>query len=177
MLEIFLLALALGMDAFAVSIAIGARGGGRGMALKAGAYFGCFQALMPLAGWLGGKPLLGGLHDHAHWIAFALLSGIGVKMLFEAWRDSPEKILTATSGSALFGLAVATSIDALAAGFTLHLLPVNAYAACVLIGLVTFVLGVLGVSIGRHGGTWLESKAEAFGGIVLVLLGFKLLLA
>lgn len=177
MLEIFLLALALGMDAFAVSIALGARGGARGMALKAGTYFGCFQALMPLAGWLGGKTLLGGLHGHAHWIAFVLLSGIGLKMLYEAWRGNPETILTTTSGRTLFGLAVATSIDALAAGFTLPLLPVNAYAACALIGLVTFVLGVLGVSIGRHGGTWLESKAEVFGGLVLILLGFRLLLA
>ena len=177
MLEVLLLALALGMDAFAVSIALGARGDGRGMALKAGAYFGSFQALMPLAGWLGGSQLLGGLHGHAHWIAFALLSGIGLKMLYEAWRDRPEKILPVTSGSALLGLAVATSIDALAAGFTLPLLPVNPYAACALIGLVTFVLGVLGVSIGRHGGTWLESKAEWFGGIVLLLLGLKFLLA
>jgi putative Mn2+ efflux pump MntP len=177
MLELVFLALALGMDAFAVSIALGARGGARGMALKAGTYFGCFQALMPLAGWLGGKTLLGGLHGHAHWIAFVLLSGIGLKMLYEAWRGNPETILTTTSGSTLFGLAVATSIDALAAGFTLPLLPVNAYAACALIGLVTFVLGVLGVSIGRHGGTWLESKAEVFGGLVLILLGFRLLLA
>ena len=175
-IEILLLALALGMDAFAVSIALGARHNQPGMALMAGIYFGAFQALMPLAGWLGGKQLLGWLQGYTHWIAFVLLLGIGLKMLHEAWRDSPEKSLPATSGTAMLGLAVATSIDALAAGFTLPLLAVNPYLACALIGLTTFVLGLLGVSIGRHGGTWLESKAEWFGGIVLVLLGFNFLL-
>ena len=132
--------------------------------------------MMPLIGYLGGKSLLGWLDGYTHWLAFALLLAIGLKMLLEGFRDSPEKAIPTVTGRVLLLLAVATSIDALAAGFTLPLFPVNAYIACMLIGVITFVLSVLGVAIGRRSGTWLESKAELFGGTVLILLGFKFLL-
>ena len=176
MLEIIFLALALSMDAFAVAIGLGAKRSAPGTALQAGIYFGVFQALMPLIGYLGGKSLLGWLDGYTHWLAFALLLAIGLKMLLEGFRDSPEKAIPTVTGRVLLLLAVATSIDALAAGFTLPLFPVNAYIACMLIGVITFVLSVLGVAIGRRSGTWLESKAELFGGTVLILLGFKFLL-
>lgn len=177
MLEIFFLALALSMDAFAVAIGLGSKRCAPGTALQAGLYFGVFQALMPLIGYLGGRSLLGWLDGYTHWLAFALLLAIGLKMVLEGFRDNPEKAIPAPTGQVLLLLALATSIDALAAGFTLPLLPVNAYLACLLIGVTTFLLSMLGVAIGRRTGTWLESKAELFGGTVLIVLGFKFLLA
>lgn len=176
MLEVIILAIALSMDAFAVSIGLGAKGQHKGLGLKAGLYFGTFQALMPLIGYLAGRGILGWVEAYAHWIAFVLLGLIGGKMVYEGLSGEIEEEIEALTHKTMLLLAIATSIDAMAAGFSLTLLEMNAYAACAIIGLTTFAFGWAGVSIGRKSGTWLEDKAEIFGGTVLILIGLRMLL-
>lgn len=177
MFEVIVLAVALSMDAFAVSIGLGSKGNIKGLGLKAGLYFGAFQALMPFLGYLGGKGVLGWVDAYAHWIAFGLLALIGGKMIYEGLQEGIEEDIAAITNKMMLLLAVATSIDAMAAGFSLTLLEVNAYIACAIIGVTTFAFSWLGVRIGEKSGTWLESKAEIFGGVVLILIGVKMLLA
>jgi len=176
MIEVLILAVALSMDAFAVSIGLGAKKNIPGLAIKAGLFFGAFQALMPFIGFLGGKGVLGWIENYAHWIAFVLLALVGAKMIFEGLHEGIEEDIAAVTNKLMLLLAVATSIDAMAAGFSLTLLDTNPYVACVVIGMTTFAFSVTGVLIGRRSGTWLESKAEIFGGVVLVAMGFKMLL-
>lgn len=178
MIDVLLLATALSMDALAVSIGLGSkkpRNINR-LAMTAGIYFGFFQALMPLLGYAGGRGVLGWIEDYASWIAFALLLLIGAKMIFESFSEGVEEGVALITHRVLLTLAIATSIDALAAGFTLTLLDVNPFLACALIGLITFGFSVAGVHIGNRTGTLLESKAELFGGLVLILIGVKILL-
>lgn len=169
MFEVIVLAVALSMDAFAVSIGLGSKGDTRGLGLKAGLFFGAFQALMLFLGYLGylgylgGKGVLGWVDDYAHWIAFGLLALIGAKMIYEGLQEGIEENLAAVTNRMML-LAIATSIDAMAAGFSLTLLEVNAYLACLIIGVTTFAFSWVGVLIGKRSGTWLESKAEIFGG-------------
>lgn len=175
MFEVIVLAVALSMDAFAVSIGLGSKGNIKGLGLKAGLYFGAFQALMPFLGYLGGKGVLGWVDAYAHWIAFGLLALIGGKMIYEGLQEGIEEDIASITNKMMLLLAVATSIDAMAAGFSLTLLEVNAYIACAIIGVTTFSFSWLGVRIGEKSGTWLESKAEIFGGVVLILIGVKML--
>ena len=131
---------------------------------------------MPLIGYLAGRGVLGWVDSYAHWIAFALLLLIGGKMIFESFAEGVEEEIAAVTTKVMLMLAVATSIDAMAAGFSLTLLAVNPFLACLIIGVTTFVFSWAGVYIGFRSGTWLESRAELFGGIVLILIGFKILL-
>ena len=176
MLEVFILAIALSMDAFAVSIGLGAKENSPRLAIKAGLFFGIFQALMPFIGYLGGKGVLGWVDAYAHWIAFGLLTLIGAKMVYEGMQEGIEEEISAVTNKVMLILAIATSIDAMAAGFSLTLLDANPYLACAIIGITTFAFSWAGVFIGRNSGTWLESKAEIFGGIVLILMGIKILI-
>jgi putative Mn2+ efflux pump MntP len=175
MLEVLILAIALSMDAFAVSIGLGAKKNSRGLAIKAGLYFGIFQALMPFIGYLGGRGVLGWAEAYSHLIAFGLLALIGAKMIYEGVQKGVEEDITVVTHKRMLILAIATSIDAMAAGFSLMLLDVNPYIACLVIGAITFTFSWIGVFIGRNSGTWLESKAEFFGGTVLILMGTKML--
>lgn len=175
MFEVIVLAVALSMDAFAVSIGLGSKGDTRGLGLKAGMFFGSFQALMPFIGYLGGKEILGWVNAYANWIAFALLALIGAKMIYEGLQEGIEEDIAAITNKMMLILAIATSIDAMAAGFSLTLLDINAYLACFIIGVTTFAFSWVGVEIGKRSGTWLESKAEIFGGVVLILIGVKIL--
>jgi putative Mn2+ efflux pump MntP len=178
-IDVAILATALSMDAFAVSIGLGAKHTDKtlSLAIMAGLYFGFFQGLMPLIGYLGGKEVFGWLEAYAAWIAFFLLFIIGSKMIYESFSGGIEKDIVKITHKVMFALAVATSIDALAAGFTLTILDVNPFVACAIIGLTTLVFSGMGIFVGAKSGTWLESKAELFGGIVLVLIGCKLLFA
>ncbi|CAM4165338.1 manganese efflux pump MntP family protein [Pseudoalteromonas byunsanensis] len=178
MFEVMVLAIALSMDAFAVSIGLGAKETKHTsmLAFKSASYFGIFQAVMPLAGYLGGKGVLGWVQSYAHWIAFVLLLLIGAKMLYEAISEGIEEDITQITHRVMLMLAIATSIDAMAAGFTLTLLQVEPFIACALIGITTFIFSWIGVVVGKHSGTWLESKAECFGGVILILMAFKILL-
>jgi putative Mn2+ efflux pump MntP len=176
MFEVIVLAIALSMDAFAVSIGLGSKGNIKGLGLKAGLYFGAFQALMPFIGYLGGRGVLGWVDAYAHWIAFGLLALIGGKMIYEGLSEGIEEDIAAITHKMMLVLAIATSIDAMAAGFSLTLLDIEAWLACLIIGVTTFAFSWIGVLIGARSGTWLENKAEIFGGVVLILIGLKILL-
>jgi putative Mn2+ efflux pump MntP len=178
MIEVLILAVALSMDAFAVSIGLGSKHLKRtkSLALMAAIYFGLFQALMPMIGFLGGKGVLGWVEEYAHWIAFFLLMLIGGKMIYESVSEGIEEDIAQITHKVMLILAVATSIDAMAAGFTLTLMEVNPFLACGIIGITTFLFSWIGVFVGAKSGTWLESKAELLGGVILILIGFKLLL-
>lgn len=178
MIEVLILAVALSMDAFAVSIGLGSKHKKKtaSLALMCGIYFGIFQALMPLIGYLGGKGILGWVESYAPWIAFLLLLLVGGKMIYESFTEGIEEDIAIITHRVMLMLAIATSIDAMAAGFTLTMLDVNPFIACIIIGVTTFCFSWAGVYVGTKSGTWLESKAELFGGIILVLIGFKIVL-
>jgi putative Mn2+ efflux pump MntP len=178
MIEVILLSVGLSMDAFAVSIALGAKQKDNlfYLAISAGIYFGIFQAVMPLLGYLGGKGVIEVVEIYAPLIAFGLLVLIGSKMIFESFSGGNENDIKRISRKLMLTLALATSIDALAAGFALTLLDIDPFVACSIIGLTTFAFSYFGVFVGGKNGTWLESKAELLGGFVLILIGFKILL-
>ncbi|MEZ0122680.1 MAG: manganese efflux pump MntP family protein [Candidatus Reddybacter sp.] len=178
MIDVLILAVALSMDAFAVSIGLGSKHEKktRSLAALAAIYFGLFQALMPLIGFLGGKGVLGWVEGYAHWVAFFLLVLIGGKMIYESVSEGIEEDIAQITHKILLILAIATSIDAMAAGFTLTLIEVNPFVSCAVIGVTTFLFSWLGVFVGAKNGTYLESKAELLGGIILILIGFKVLL-
>jgi putative Mn2+ efflux pump MntP len=180
MLEITILAVALSMDAFAVSLTMGISNPKKiqKLAILAGLYFGLFQGLMPLFGYLGGIALFGWLGGFAHWIAFILLVIIGLKMIHEAVTAQPDRSATSKiySHYSLLLLAIATSIDALAAGFSLTLMSINGIYACIVIAIITFLFSYIGVLMGRSSSAWLGNKAEIVGGLVLIFLGIKILI-
>ncbi len=183
--ELLILAVGLSMDAFAVSICKGLsmrRASVEGMA-KCGLWFGSFQALMPLLGFLLGSLFAEAIQAFDHWVAFVLLALIGINMLKEAFTKDDydcsegECNLVDLSVKTMFTMAVATSIDALAVGISLAMAGnVNIWVAVALIGVVTCVLSALGVKIGSIFGAQFEKKAQMVGGIILILLGLKILL-
>ena len=176
-LELFVLAVGLSMDAFAVSICKGLSLGKiqkKHMAI-AGAWFGGFQALMPLIGYFAGRFFAEKLTQYDHWVAFILLLFIGGSMIKESLGEEEESN-DAMDIKTMFLLAVATSIDALAVGVTFAFLKVAIIPAVVFIGVVTFVCSAVGIKIGSIFGTKYKSKAELCGGIILILIGLKILL-
>ena len=177
-LEILLISIGLAMDAFAVSICKGLSMKRKNLkkAIIIGGYFGFFQMIMPIIGYLLGYSFSGLVENIDHWIAFGLLCFIGGKMIIEAFGEE-ESADDKTDFKTMLGLAVATSIDALAIGITYAFLdPENSMIAFIIIGIVTFILSVLGVKIGNKFGDEFESKAEFIGGIILVGIGIKILL-
>lgn len=177
MIEVFVLAIALSMDSFAIAVGLGANHKNKTLALglTVGLYFGFFQGLMPLIGYFVGKSVFDWIEVFAHWIAFALLVFVGGKMVYESLHTGTKKDIADITHKVLILLAIATSIDAMAAGFLFALLDVNALLACFFIGFITFVCSFLGVLVGKKGGAYLESKAELLGGVVLISIGFKIL--
>lgn len=171
------------MDAFAVSICkgLGMKRLNMGQALVIGLFFGGFQALMPLIGWTLGTQLADFITPIDHWIAFILLALIGGKMLFDAFREGDEEEVgepkdTRLDLKELLMLAIATSIDALAVGITFAFLGANIVWAIAVIGVTTFALSVVGVAVGHAFGARYEKGATIAGGIVLILIGCKILL-
>ncbi len=182
LVELLLLALALSMDAVAVSICKGlsmSRLNVKDM-VTIGLWFGGFQALMPLIGYLLGTQFREYIETLTHWIAFTLLVAIGVNMIREALMKKGEnsrgKTECSLSVKAMFLMAVATSIDALAVGVTFAFLQVDILPAIVTIGVMTFVLSMGGVKIGNIFGAKYQSAAEIVGGVILCALGVKILL-
>lgn len=175
---LFTLAVGLSMDAFAVSVCKGLamRKITLGKAALVGAWFGGFQALMPLMGYLLGVRFRDNITAIDHWIAFALLSLIGLNMIREALSKEEEPESDSLDVKTMLTLAVATSIDALAVGITFAFLSVEILPAVSFIGATTFVLSMIGVKIGNVFGTRYQSKAELAGGVILLLLGMKILL-
>lgn len=177
-IDIFLIAVALSMDAFAVSIC-------KGLSVKklsakhvltVGVYFGGFQALMPAIGFLLGFKFESFITSIDHWIAFVLLAVIGGNMIREALSKEEEEANDDFSFKAMLPLAVATSIDALAVGISFAFLGVDIVTAALLIGVTTFILSGAGIVVGNVFGAKYKSRAELAGGVVLILIGLKILL-
>lgn len=176
-LDLFILAVGLSMDAFAVSVCKGLSLGKikpKHMCI-AGAWFGGFQALMPLIGYFLGSFFAEMIEKYDHWVAFVLLAIIGGNMIKESF-DKDEEVDSSMDVKSMLLLAIATSIDALAVGVTFAFLQVQIVPAASFIGVITFIFSAVGVKIGSLFGTKYKSKAELFGGIVLVLIGIKILL-
>lgn len=179
--ELLLLAVGLSMDAFAVSVC-------KGLAMKkatlkaeltCGVWFGGFQALMPVIGYFLGAMFAGAIESFDHWVAFVLLAVIGANMLKEAFSSEPEECCGCADLSVrtMFVMAIATSIDALAVGISLAMAgEVNILMAAVLIGVCTCTLSAIGVKIGNVFGSRYEKRAQIAGGVILILLGVKILL-
>lgn len=177
-IEIILLAIGLSMDAFAVAIC-------KGLAMEkvsikkvaiVGAWFGGFQALMPLIGFLLGVSFKDYIVAIDHWISFVLLGLIGFNMIKESLSKDEDEENSSLAFKLMLVLAVATSIDALAVGVTFAFLQVNVVLAVIIIGVTTFILSSIGVKIGNVFGARYKSKAEFAGGLILILLGVKILL-
>ncbi len=176
--ELFLVAVGLSMDAFAVAICKGLalqKASGKSMALV-GLWFGGFQALMPVLGYLVGVQFKDAITAIDHWIAFGLLAVIGGNMVREALAGDEEEADASLAPKAMVLLALATSIDALAVGVGFAFLSVNITAAAGFIGGVTFVLSAAGVKVGSVFGARYKARAELVGGVILILLGTKILL-
>ena len=178
LLELFVIAVGLSMDAFAVSICKGlsVRKLKPKHALTVGVYFGGFQMLMPLIGFALGVRFQSFITSIDHWIAFVLLGLIGANMIRESREQDEENLSDSFSFGAMLSLAVATSIDALAVGITFAFLRVDIVMSVGLIGATTFVLALAGVAVGHRFGARYEKAATIAGGIVLVLIGTKILL-
>lgn len=178
LVTLFTLAVGLSMDAFAVAIC-------KGLAMRkitmkkatiVGLWFGGFQGLMPLAGYFLGVQFKDKITAIDHWIAFVLLGIIGLNMIKEAREGGEEEADDSLALKDMLVLAVATSIDALAVGITFAFLSVNVWAAVSFIGIITFLLSMIGVKVGNVFGTKYKAKAELAGGMILILLGVKILL-
>ena len=176
--ELFVIAVGLSMDAFAVSIC-------KGLSVQkvslrhaacAGLWFGGFQALMPLLGWLLGVQFQAAIERFDHWIAFVLLAFLGINMIREAFNQEEECCDCSFGLRAMLPMAVATSIDALAVGVTFAFLQVKIVPAISFIGVITFVLSALGVRLGAVFGERYQKAAQIFGGAILILMGLKILL-
>jgi putative Mn2+ efflux pump MntP len=176
-ISILFLAVGLAMDAFSVSIT-------RGLTLKCNIkyalitaiFFGGFQALMPVAGWFSGIQLQSTISTLAPWIAFLLLLGIGLKMIYESIYTKDEDVCKVFSLKELLILSIATSIDAFAVGVTFAILNTPIITPIIVIGLVTFILSFIGVYIGKNIGHLFENKIEILGGLILIGIGLKILL-
>lgn len=178
LIELFLIAVGLSMDAFAVSVC-------KGLAMPkctfkkaaiVGLWFGGFQALMPAIGYVLGAQFQETIASIDHWIAFVLLALIGGNMIHEALDNDEEEADASLDVKTMSLLAVATSIDALAIGITFAFLKVNIIPAVCFIGIVTFIISFAGVKIGNVFGVRYKNKAEIVGGVILILLGLKILL-
>jgi len=176
--ELFILAVGLSMDAFAVAIC-------KGLSIKktnvkkclvVGLYFGGFQAFMPVIGYLFGIKFKESIINFDHWIAFILLLVIGINMIKEAVNSNDEEIDESTNIKSMLVLALATSIDALAVGVTFAFLKVNIIPAVAFIGIITFIFSFSGVKIGNVFGIKYKSKSEFVGGLILIFIGIKILL-
>ncbi len=176
--ELFIIAVGLSMDAFAVSVCKGlsVRKLRLCHALIAGAWFGGFQMFMPLIGYLLGVKFQHLITRVDHWIAFTLLFLIGINMVRESRSSDEDAVSSSFTFEAMFPLAVATSIDALAVGVTFAFLGVDIVSAILSIGVITFVLSCVGVKVGNVFGVKYKSKAEFVGGIALILMGIKILI-
>ncbi len=178
-ITILIIAIGLAMDAFAVSIVSGLTLAHIRVrnALTVALFFGSFQALMPLIGWLSGNTLKGYISGFDHWVAFGLLCAIGCKMIYESFKlESDKENVDPQKIGVLFVLAIATSIDALAVGISLSFLDVAIIIPALIIGLVTFLLSFGGVYVGNKFGHFFERKMELVGGLVLIGIGIKILI-
>ena len=175
---IFLIGIGLAADAFAVSICKGLcmKKFNRKKSLIIGIYFGLFQSLMPIIGYLLGSSFENLIIKIDHWIAFILLSSIGANMIRESFINDESNNNDLVDIKTMLPLAIATSIDALAVGITFAFLKINILTSSLTIGITTFITSYIGVKIGNKFGTKYEAKAKLIGGIILIIMGIKILL-
>ena len=173
-----LIATALAMDSFSVALA-------NGLATKSfkiskgvmiGLFFGFFQAIMPVIGWYAGVHILDLISEIDHWVAFALLAIIGSRMIYESTKNDSEKIVSSLNIRVLLILSIATSIDALAVGLSIYVLEISIISLAVATGIITFTLSFFGVYIGGKFGHILQNKVEPLGGVILIIIGLRILL-
>ncbi len=179
LITVTIIALGLAMDAFAVSIASGAIYKKLKIkhALRIALFFGTFQAVMPLIGCSAALTVSKYIQRFDHWLAFALLTAVGTKMIYESFKiKTASRSLDPGNFLILIALSVATSIDALAVGFTLSIITSSVITAAIIIGFITFLLSYIGVFAGSRLGHFFESRIEAIGGMVIIAIGLKILI-
>jgi len=179
LLSLIFTGIGLAMDASAVSIAKGMslpNEKNKNYALKLGLAFGIFQGLMPLIGYLAGSTFSGYIQSVDHWVAFILLALIGLNMIKESREEKENEEVSDLSLKVILLLAIATSIDALAVGVSFAFLKVNIVLACSIIAVVTFILSFICVMVGKRLGSLFQKYAEIFGGIILMMIGAKILI-
>jgi putative Mn2+ efflux pump MntP len=179
LLSIFLIAIGLAIDCFAVSISgsIAMKRITPAQILRVALSFGAFQAGMTALGWLLGQTFVDLIESFDHWIAFGLLAFVGLRMIWESFRtDSDVRAVDITTGLALLVLSIATSIDALAVGVSFAFFDVNLVYACLIIGIIALALTAVGLSLGKKIGKVIGKRAEIVGGIVLIGIGIRILL-
>ena len=181
LLSIFLIAIGLSADCFAVALSGGISNKNHSWPrrLRVSFSFGLFQALMPVLGWLAGRTVVEFIADYDHWVAFALLVIVSVRMLWESFRPdrSQDKAVDITKGLLLITLSIATSIDALAVGLSFAFLEVNIAMASLTIGAVAFIVTTIGFMVGKRANKIIGKRAEAIGGIILLAIAFRILLS
>lgn len=176
--SILLIAFGLAMDSFSVSIARGftvSKDKQPIEALKTGFFFGLFQGGMPIIGWLVGLNIINFISGFDHWIAFGLLSLIGIRMIYESFSQESKKVISSSNLKVLLVLSVATSIDALAIGLSLSFLETSIVMPAIIIGLITFFLSFFGIFIGKKFGIYFE-KIGVLGGIILIFIAIRILI-
>lgn len=178
MITSLLIALGLSMDSFAVSLSIGGNSGRPSLsnAIKTGFFFGSFQTLMPLIGWIAGTNLHRFIAGIDHWVAFGLLSGIGCKMIYQSIENkTKEQKLNLTSTHLLLLLSLVTSIDALVVGISFAFIKVEIITQVLVIGIITFIVSLIGVIVGNKVGNVLKNRIGIIGGLMLIVIGTKIL--
>ena len=176
-IELFLIALALSMDAFAIAVCLGLRNKATMKnLLTVGIYFGAFHVVMPLIGYFAATAFADAIDSYDHWIAFALLSFIGIRMIIGSFNDEDHTDGGSLDHKLMLPLAVAMSIDALAVGISFAVIRIDILPAALMIGLVVLLLAMIGLKVGSVFGTKMSSKAELAGGIILIAIGTKILL-
>lgn len=179
LIPLFLIAIGLSFDTFAVSVSTGLCLPNLRFvqAIKIALTLGFFQALMPFIGWALGKQISDYISDYDHWVAFGLLLALGTKMIFESFKnDTPEKCLNPLKPLVLIWLAIATSIDALVVGLSFAFLNMNIYSSVIIIGFVTYMVAMLGMLFGKKLGNRLGKRMEIIGGLILIGIGTKILM-
>jgi putative Mn2+ efflux pump MntP len=179
-IEIFLIAVSMAMDAFAVCLGAGTqeRNLGSRPTFRLAFHFGLFQFLMPVLGWFVGKTIEHYITSYDHWIAFGLLAFVGGRMVWSAFRaDEGAKKIDPSRGWTLVLLSIAVSIDALAVGLSLGIIDQTIWVPAVVIGIVTGLVSWLGLELGNRMGERFGKRMEIIGGIILILLGIRILLA
>ena len=176
--SILLIAIGLAMDSFSVSIARGLSNDNDLIlmeAFKTGFFFGLFQAIMPMLGWITGLSVVDFVSDYDHWISFGLLSFIGLRMIYESISKQSKKVVNSKSYKVLLILSIATSIDALAVGLSLSFLETSILIPAILTGIITFSLSFCGVFIGKKFGSYFE-RIGVLGGIILIIIAIRILI-
>ncbi|MCD6116476.1 manganese efflux pump [bacterium] len=172
------ISIGLGMDAFAVSVASGIKLKELHIvhSFRMALFFGLFQAVMPLIGWYLGVKVVNIIKSYDHWVAFILLAGIGIRMIHESFKlEGDKKRINPADIHVLLLLSFATSIDAFAVGFTFAIFNIDILMPVILIGVITFLMSLGGVYLGQKFGGWLQKYMEITGGVILILIGLKIL--